>query len=147
MRIEKITDEAPGVRTFRLNFVDDADREHFTFSAGQFGEYSVFGEGESTFCIASSPTRKEYIECTFRQTGRVTSALARKEEGDIIGFRGPSRQYFSVGRVEGEKFIVCCRGYCASTDAERHLEHARSPRLVQRYHCCVWRSLRCRPGL
>jgi len=76
MRIEKITQEAPGVKTFRLKFENEQDAEEFEFKAGQFGEYSIVGVGESTFCIASSPTRKGYIECTFREVGRVTSALA-----------------------------------------------------------------------
>ena len=52
MIIEKITDEAPGVRTFRLKFKEEREGEDFHFKAGQFGEYSAFGEGESTFCIA-----------------------------------------------------------------------------------------------
>ena len=77
MVIEKITHEAPGVKTFRLKFKDEKEGEAFHFKAGQFGEYSAFGEGESTFCIASSPTRKGYIECTFRQAGRVTTGLAK----------------------------------------------------------------------
>ena len=110
MRTQKITDEAPGVKTFRLKFIDNADREHFTFSAGQFGKYSVFGEGESTFCIASSPTRKEYIECTFRQTGRVTSALAQKEEGDLIGFRGPYGNIFPLGDWKGKNLLFIAGG-------------------------------------
>ena len=76
MRIAKITEEAPSVRTFRLEFVDEAAAQAFDFKTGQFGLYSAFGEGESTFCIASSPTRKGYIECTFREVGRVTGALA-----------------------------------------------------------------------
>ena len=50
MIIEKITDEAPGVRTFRLKFKEEREGEDFHFKAGQFGEYSAFGEGESTFC-------------------------------------------------------------------------------------------------
>jgi sulfhydrogenase subunit gamma (sulfur reductase) len=54
MRIEKITHEAPGVKTFMLKFVNEADQEKFSYKAGQFGEYSVYGVGESTFCIASS---------------------------------------------------------------------------------------------
>ena len=49
----------------------------FDFKAGQFGEYSVFGAGECTFCIASSPTRKGYIECSFKAVGKVTKAHAR----------------------------------------------------------------------
>ena len=102
MRIDKIIEEAPNVKTFRLKFTNDADREAFTFKAGQFAEYSVFGEGESTFCIASSPTRKEYVECTFRQAGRVTSALACKEEGDVIGFRGPYGNIFPLEAWKGK---------------------------------------------
>ncbi|HAW08248.1 MAG TPA: heterodisulfide reductase subunit F, partial [Bacteroidetes bacterium] len=56
MRIEKITEEAPMVKTFKLAFVNPEDESNFEFKTGQFGEYSVFGAGESTFCIASSPT-------------------------------------------------------------------------------------------
>jgi len=110
MRIEKITDEAPGVKSFRLKFSEDADREQFKFQAGQFGEYSVFGEGESTFCIASSPTRTDYIECTFRQTGRVTSALAQKEEGDVIGFRGPYGNIFPLEEWHGKNLLFIAGG-------------------------------------
>ncbi|HEY9166665.1 MAG TPA: FAD/NAD(P)-binding protein [Candidatus Kryptonia bacterium] len=110
MRIEKITDEAPGVKTFRLNFIDDSARKNFEFRAGQFGEYSIFGEGESTFCIASPPTRKDYIECTFRQTGRVTSALARSEEGDMIGFRGPYGNIFPLEKWKGKNLLFVAGG-------------------------------------
>ncbi len=55
MKIANITEEAPGVRTFKLEFTDPAEAASFTFTTGQFGLYSAFGEGESTFCIASSP--------------------------------------------------------------------------------------------
>lgn len=110
MRIVKATDEAPGVRTFQLQFVDPEVAARFTFQAGQFGEYSVYGEGESTFCIASSPTRKGYIECTFRQAGRVTSALADRQEGDIIGFRGPYGNTFPVEQWEGRNVLFIAGG-------------------------------------
>jgi len=96
MRIEKIIQEAPGVRTFRLKFINEEDENEFHYRTGQFGEYSVMGAGESTFCIASSPTRKGFIECTFRQSGRVTAALAGCEEGSIIGFRGPYGNVFPI---------------------------------------------------
>ena len=55
--IEAIIDETPDVRSFRLVFQDEQVRDSFTFRAGQFAEYSAFGAGESTFCIASPPTR------------------------------------------------------------------------------------------
>ena len=110
MRIEKITEEAPFVKTFKLVFDDPAEAEKFTFKTGQFGEYSVFGEGESTFCIASSPTRKGYIECTFREAGRVTSALAQREEGDIIGFRGPYGNIFPIEEWYGKNILFIAGG-------------------------------------
>ncbi len=111
MRIGKITEEAPGVRTFRLDFVDPAEAAAFNFKTGQFGLYGVFGEGESTFCIASSPTRsKGYIECTFREAGRVTSALADKEVGDIVGFRGPYGNVFPLEKWKGKSLIFVAGG-------------------------------------
>jgi len=110
MRIAKVTDEAPAVKTFRLEFVDPADGEQFAFKAGQFGEYSVYGEGEATFCIASAPTRKGYIECTFRQVGRVTSALADRDEGDVIGFRGPYGNVFPIEQWQGKSLLFIAGG-------------------------------------
>jgi len=110
MRIEKVTEEAPGVLTFKLVFVDENEGRQFEFKAGQFGLYSVFGEGESTFCIASSPTRKGFIECTFRQIGRVTSALARCEEGDTIGFRGPYGNVFPIEDWKGKNLLFIAGG-------------------------------------
>ncbi|HTX98518.1 MAG TPA: FAD/NAD(P)-binding protein, partial [Bacteroidota bacterium] len=110
MRIDAVVDEAPGVRTFRLKFASDGDADRFSFKAGQFGEYSVFGEGEATFCIASSPTRPDYIECTFRQVGRVTSALARQEEGSIVGFRGPYGNIFPLEDWQGKNILFVAGG-------------------------------------
>jgi NAD(P)H-flavin reductase len=110
MRIARITQEAPAVRSFRLEFVDEAAGQAFEFSTGQFGLYSAFGEGESTFCIASSPTRKGYIECTFRDVGRVTAALADKEVGDIVGFRGPYGNRFPIEDWKGKNLLFIAGG-------------------------------------
>ena len=110
MRIEKIIYEAPGVKTFMLKFINEEDEKGFKFKAGQFGEYSVYGVGESTFCIASSPTRNGYIECTFRQTGKVTNALSNCEEGSIIGFRGPYGNTFPVDEWKGKNLLFIAGG-------------------------------------
>lgn len=110
MEIEKVIDETPDVKTFRLKFINGESAENFSFKAGQFGEYSVFGEGESTFCIASSPTRKGYIECTFRKTGRVTNVLADCEVGDLIGFRGPYGNIFPIEEWYGKNLLFITGG-------------------------------------
>jgi NAD(P)H-flavin reductase len=110
MKIDKITNEAPYVKTFRLSFVNEEDSSKFNFKTGQFGEYSVFGEGESTFCIASAPTRQGYIECTFRQAGRVTTSLANCDEGDVIGFRGPYGNIFPIDEWRGKNLLFIAGG-------------------------------------
>jgi sulfhydrogenase subunit gamma (sulfur reductase) len=110
MEIEQVIEETPDVRTFRLKFKNAEEAENFSFKAGQFGEYSVFGEGESTFCVASSPTRKGYIECTFRKAGRVTNALANLEQGDTVGFRGPYGNTFPIEEWEGKNLLYIAGG-------------------------------------
>ncbi len=110
MIIEKVTEEAPFVKTFRLKFENEKEANNFSFKTGQFGEYSVFGEGESTFCIASSPTKKGYIECTFRQAGRVTTALSNLEEGNTIGFRGPYGNIFPIDDWKGKSLLFIAGG-------------------------------------
>ncbi|MGD0094340.1 MAG: heterodisulfide reductase subunit F, partial [Planctomycetota bacterium] len=89
MTVQESIDEAPGIRTLKLAFQDEAARKDFAFKAGQFGLYSVFGAGECVFCIASGATRKGGIECSFQKVGRVTNALRDVEVGDTVGFRGP----------------------------------------------------------
>ncbi|HEX2869278.1 MAG TPA: FAD/NAD(P)-binding protein [Ignavibacteriales bacterium] len=104
-KIDEIREETPDTKTFRLSFTDPRVAENFSFKAGQFGEYSSFGEGESTFCIASSPTRKGYIECSFKAVGKVTNALKNKDVGDIIGFRGPYGNSFPIEDMYGKNII------------------------------------------
>lgn len=108
--IEDIYEEAPDVRTLRLVFRDERLRESFEFRAGQFGLYSAFGFGESTFCIASPPTRKGYIQCTFKRAGRVTAALSELGVGDTVGFRGPYGNSFPIEEWKGKNLLFIAGG-------------------------------------
>jgi len=110
VRIADIIEEAPLIQTYRLEFVDPAEASSFSFKTGQFAEYGVFGEGESTFCIASPDTREGYIECTFRSTGRVTKALANCEINDIIGLRGPFGNSFPIEQWYGKNIVFVTGG-------------------------------------
>ena len=90
-KIIDITLEASGeraIRTFKLEFQDEEVKKNFTFKPGQFIMISVFGVGESTFAISSSPTQKGYIEVSAMRYGKVTKALHQKEIGDTVGARG-----------------------------------------------------------
>ncbi len=110
MVIREITDETYDTRTLKLAFREPVENGGFSFLAGQFGEFSVFGEGECTFCIASPPTRPEAIECTFRVAGKVTSALWKKEVGDTIGFRGPCGNSFPLDEFKGKNVVFIAGG-------------------------------------
>ena len=108
--IAEIINETPDTRTFKLKLKDPEVAKNFNFKAGQFAEYSVFGEGESTFCIASSPTRKDFLECSFKVSGKVTQALNRLNQGDTIGFRGPYGNYFPLEELKGKNVVFIAGG-------------------------------------
>ena len=108
--VDEVIDETPDVRTLRLIFQDEQLRDTFSFRAGQFAEYSAFGAGESTFCIASSPTRTGSIECCFRGVGRVTEALRRLEPGDTVGVRGPYGNSFPIEQFFGKNLVFVAGG-------------------------------------
>ncbi|MBN2056480.1 FAD/NAD(P)-binding protein [bacterium] len=109
-RVEEIIEETPDTRTMKLQFLDEEFRRCFTFRAGQFAEYSIFGEGECTFCIASAPTREDYIECSFKKAGKVTAALHRANVGDIVGFRGPYGNWFPIDDMFGKNIVFIAGG-------------------------------------
>ncbi len=110
MRVDTIVDETPDTRTFRLQFADPEQAAGFTFQAGQFGLYSVAGYGEAVFCIASSPTREGYIECSVKRAGKVTTALHELNEGAFIGFRGPYGNHFPVEAMVGQSIVFVAGG-------------------------------------
>jgi NAD(P)H-flavin reductase len=110
MKIREIIDETPDTRTLSLSFQDQQVSDSFDFLAGQFGEYSVFGSGECTFCIASSPTRKGSIECTFKSVGKATRALRGLNPGDTMGFRGPYGNHFPLEQMEKANLVFIAGG-------------------------------------
>lgn len=103
--IIKVIQETADTKTFHIQFVDPSLRESFSFLSGQFAEYSVFGEGEATFCISSSPTRPDHLEFSVKRVGRVTQALHQLNQGDLIGFRGPYGNHFPLDRLKGRNLL------------------------------------------
>ena len=82
-KVVKITDEAPGIKTFRLKFERPADRKAFSFMPGQFGLFSLMGIGEATFSMCSPPSDDE-IEISVRNVGSTTNAMFKMKKGDIV---------------------------------------------------------------
>lgn len=110
LEIIEIRDETPDTRTLRLRFCEAEKQKSFSFIPGQFGLYSVFGEGEATFCIASAATWRDHFECCFRVVGRVTKALRLLDAGSIIGFRGPYGNGFPLEQWQGKNLLFIAGG-------------------------------------
>jgi len=110
MTVKEIIQETPDVKTFKLAFQDDIVRDKFDFQSGQFALYSVFGQGEATFCIANSPTRKEFIECSIKLVRKVTRAFHDLNVGDTVGFRGPYGNSFPLQEMRGKNIIFAGGG-------------------------------------
>ena len=99
--IKEIIQETADTKTIRLTI----DGKSIDFLPGQFGEFSLIGEGESTFGFSSSPLRKEYFEVSFRTSGRATTGINGLNEGDKIAFRGPYGNYFDTSKMHGKDIV------------------------------------------
>jgi NAD(P)H-flavin reductase len=110
LRIDAMRDETPDVRTLTLRFVNrDEGRQFPDWEPGQFGEYTVFGAGESVFAIANPPGQRPdgspILECTYRAIGKVTHALRALDVGQVIGFRGPYGNSFPLDAWRGRELV------------------------------------------
>jgi len=103
--VEKIITETWDTKTFRAVFQDEELKESFTYEPGQFQEVSVFGVGECTFCLTSSPTRKGCIEFSVKKVGSVTTALHEMSEGETVGIRGPLGNAFPYADWKGKNLL------------------------------------------
>jgi len=105
MEITAIRQQTSDVKSVSLRFLDPARAASFDFRVGQFGIFSVFGYGESTFNICSSSNWKDRIEFCFRKVGRVTEAIWRMDVGDVMGFRGAYGNGYPTESWKGRNLI------------------------------------------
>jgi len=97
VRITKIIEETPDVKTFVLDY----NAHHLP---GQFLQVSVLGVGEAPISIASSPTRQ--LEICVKKMGSVTTALHNLNENDYIGIRGPYGKPFPLDEMKGHDILI-----------------------------------------
>ncbi|MGE5576485.1 MAG: FAD/NAD(P)-binding protein [Syntrophothermus sp.] len=103
--IEKITQETPDVKTFRVVFDEPGVMEGFTYRSGQCAMVSLPGVGEAMISITASPTRKGFLEFGIKKAGTLTAALHELEEGQKIGVRGPYGNSFPIESMYGKKLV------------------------------------------
>jgi len=99
--ITRITDETSDVKTFQMVFDDPQIQEAFAQKPGQVAQISVFGVGEATISITSSPTRDGILEFSVKKVGKLTTALHELEVGSKVGIRGPYGNHFPYQDMQG----------------------------------------------
>ena len=107
--VDKIQ-EAEGIDTYRLRFVDEQVRRSFRFTAGQFNMVYLFGVGEVAISIVSDPDEPELLDHTIRAVGRVTKSIARLQLGDELGIRGPFGQGWPLDAAQGKDVVIVTGG-------------------------------------
>ncbi|MHB1461160.1 MAG: FAD/NAD(P)-binding protein [Armatimonadota bacterium] len=104
--IEKVISETSDTKTFKAVFQDEKLAAEFTFLPGQFQQVSVFGAGEATFCLTSSPSQKGSFEFSVKRVGIVTEAIHELEPGDVVGVRAPMGNWFPTDQWKGKNLWI-----------------------------------------
>ncbi|MFK4764636.1 FAD/NAD(P)-binding protein [Desulfobaculum sp. SPO524] len=103
--IHEVIDETPNIKTFRVTLNNEDRMKAFTFEPGQVGQLSVFGVGEATFVINSSPTRMDYLQFSVMRVGELTGKLHQLRAGDQIGVRAPLGNCFPYEDMKGKDIV------------------------------------------
>ena len=110
LRIARIFQETPDVRTFRLMAVD-SPRLPFEFSPGQYLNISINVDGKRvnrSYTLASSPTRAAYCEITVKREPMGVSSRHLHDsmvEGSLIDVKAPSGR-FTFDGSEAESIVL-----------------------------------------
>lgn len=112
LRVARIFEESPNVKTLRLVNPDGSDLP-FRHLPGQFVTFTVRPIDQPvkrSYTIASPPTRRDYLEVTVKreERGTVSSFLHGVHEGDTLQVIGPSGNFTFMG--EGANSIVLISG-------------------------------------
>ncbi|MBK7256858.1 MAG: FAD/NAD(P)-binding protein [Ignavibacteriae bacterium] len=96
--------------TFTLTLDLDGIGGGYAFLPGQFNMVYVFGTGEAAVSISSDPARPGTLDHTIHRVGLVTSALAQKKRGDLIGIRGPFGSSWPIEVAKGKDVCIASGG-------------------------------------
>lgn len=96
--------------TFTLSLDCSPLGERYRFLPGQFNMVYVYGVGEAAISISSDPARTGTLDHTIHRVGLVTTALAQKKRGDLIGIRGPYGSSWPLEVARGRDVCIASGG-------------------------------------
>ena len=103
--VNKIIKETPNIISLQITIDNEEKIKNFKFKPGQVGQLSVFGYGESTFVINSSPSSNDFLQFTVMKTGVTTAAIHNLSEGEKVGLRAPLGNWFPYKDMEGKNIL------------------------------------------
>ncbi len=101
MRIDRVADETPQLRLFRL--LPDAD---WHFVPGQIAILGLEGAGEAYFAIASAPEDKGILEFLVKDGPGVAGRIYRLGKGDSVQVKGPVGTGFPINEHKGRDLLI-----------------------------------------
>jgi glycine betaine catabolism B len=114
LRVARVFDETPGVRTFRL-VPPAGTRLPFDFLPGQYLNLSLKVDGKKvnrSYTIASPPSRVGYCELTVKREDRGTSSRHLHDavrEGSLLDVSAPSGRFTFTG-TEADSIVMIAGG-------------------------------------
>ncbi|MFX1370072.1 MAG: FAD/NAD(P)-binding protein [Promethearchaeota archaeon] len=97
-------------RFFQIRFTNMLRAMSFDYKPGQFAMLSIPGVGEAPFSISSTPSRPGILEMGIRKTGKLTEALFKKKDNDIVFIRGPYGNGFKIEPMVERDIIIVAGG-------------------------------------
>jgi ferredoxin-NADP reductase/uncharacterized protein YcbX len=141
LRVSRVVDATPSVRTFRLSALD-GDRLPFTFLPGQYLNIELTIDGKCCrrcYTIASAPTRLDYCELTVKrdETGIVSRHLHdHLREGMELDVSGPGGRFIFTGdEAESLVLIGAGVGITPLMSKIRYLTDRKWPGLIHLIYC------------
>ncbi|WEU41050.1 MAG: FAD-binding oxidoreductase [Candidatus Odinarchaeum yellowstonii] len=97
-------------KLFYLRLVDSKAVEEFHYNPGQFLEISVPGVGEAPISVCNVQKTPGELQLCIRKVGRVTNAIHRLKEKDLLWLRGPYGNGFPMGVMENHNLLLIAGG-------------------------------------
>ena len=112
LRIARIFDETHNVKTFRMVPLDGGELP-FEAISGQYINLALVIDGKRvnrSYTIASSPTRRTYVEISVKRDGLASKFLhSTMKEGDTIKVSAPAGKFHFAGH-EADRVILVAGG-------------------------------------
>lgn len=108
--IESIRRESFDTKTFKVEFKDKEIAKSFQYKPGQFAQVSLLGIGEAPISLASTPSRKGYLEFSIRAMGKLTREIHKLKTGSLLYIRGPYGNPFPFEEIKGKNIYFIAGG-------------------------------------